>query len=223
VFHDCAYNSINMTEGVYLIPNPQINRFKKINFDGRSNSVFSLQTFKRWKRVDDLVRAVPYIEGDVFLAGGGIEYYYMTSTDKMKKEYKGIWNNALQNGMAYLGYLPEKQRDEYLQKCKLLVDPSWSKSYGALGSHFNRTFVDAIIAGCMPAGRDLLMDENSFFPKDLYVTIPYNATPEEFGEIVNSALNMHKSVYTKRVANLQTIVADQFDSVKVAQRYIDLV
>src|SRR5690606_18658851 len=102
--------------------------------------------------VDELVRAVPKIKGTVLLAGGGIEYHYMTSLTKRKPKYGKIWENAIQHGMNFLGYITEDERDKFLRSSKLLIDPSWSHYYAQYGSHFNRTFVDAIIMGCMPAG-----------------------------------------------------------------------
>lgn len=220
--HDCAFNSIKTNDTTKaLIPNPQISRMQEIFYKYR-DGVFSLQTFKRWKRVDDLVRAVPYIKSTVKLAGGGIEYHYMAGT-KQKPEYKGIWKNALDHGMQYLGYIPEMLRDEHLTSSMLLIDPSWSKGYAEHGSHFNRTFVDAIIAGCMPAARDLLMDKNTFFEKGDYITIPYNCSPEEFGEIVNEALTIPERTYTKHVRNLQKQVDKWFDSIKVAQQYLNVI
>jgi glycosyltransferase involved in cell wall biosynthesis len=221
--HDCAYNSIkeNTAWATRLIPNPQIiTRMRDVNFKNRDDSVFSAQTFKRWKRVDDLVRAVPDIRGRVRLAGGGIEYHYMTG-EKQKPEYEGIWKRAIDSGMNYLGYVTSGTMDDLLAKSKLLVDPSWSKNYAQYGSHFNRTFVDGIINGCLPAGRDLLMDGNSFFPNEDYVTIPYNATPQEFAEKVNEALALTDRQYTKKVRALQEQVRLHFDSVLVAKQYLD--
>lgn len=222
--HDCAYNSIShKIDNRCLIPNPQIltnDRMKPVRFAKREQEVFSLQTFKRWKRVDDLIRAVPHINGKVFLAGGGIEYYYMTSAGKRKACYGRIWEEAISAGMSYLGYIPESVRDECLSDSKLLIDPSWSKKYATYGSHFNRTFVDAIIAGCMPAGRGLMYDGNSYFPKDLYVTIPYDATPIEFAAEVNTALDLSEREYTQRVDTMQKIVIENFHSVVVAKQYL---
>ena len=123
--------------------------------------------------------------------------------------------------MNYLGYVTSGTMDDLLAKSKLLVDPSWSKNYAQYGSHFNRTFVDGIINGCLPAGRDLLMDGNSFFPNEDYVTIPYNATPQEFAEKVNEALALTDRQYTKKVRALQEQVRLHFDSVLVAKQYLD--
>lgn len=226
--HDCAYGSVDdskLTKCIKrLIPNAQIPRPLTFN-DNRSLksklTVFSLQTFKRWKRVDDLVRAVPYIKNKVVLAGGGIEYYYMTSSTKRKPCYGDIWEKALENDMDYLGYINEAERDLMLRKSRLLIDSSWSKGYSQYGSHFNRVFVDAVLAGCLPACRDLLMDGNSFFSPDDYVTIPYDVTPKEYAEVVNSSFGIGEKEYYSRIKNLRECVDKHFNSLTVAGQYLE--
>lgn len=223
--HDCAFNSIKV-EHKRLIPNPQVlSRMRPINYVCRKYQIFSLQTFKRWKHVDDLIRAVPYMKDTtkVLLAGGGIEYYYMTSKTKRKSCYKDIWERAIQNGMQYLGYVSESQRDKILQESMLLLDPSWSKTYASYGSHFNRTFVDAIISGCLPAGTNLGMDNNSFFTKESYITIPYNSSPQGMAELYDRAVHLGKAEYEEKLLTLQSVVRTHFDSVKVAKEYLEVI
>jgi len=101
--------------------------------------------------VDDLVRAIPYMQPNhrKIVCGGGIEYHYMTSKTKCKAEYLDelgtpIWDEALASGMEYMGYVDTQERDSILSKVKLLIDPSWSHSYSKLGAHFNRVMVEAM-------------------------------------------------------------------------------
>jgi glycosyltransferase involved in cell wall biosynthesis len=223
-----------------LIVNPQdISRAKKTEFSKRTNKIFSLQTFKRWKRVDDLVAAVPYIDGDVIVAGDGIERAYMASKDKCKPEYyctlerdpqatpdrvgKPIWQNALEDTMSYIGFVSEEKRDEILGEVKFLLDPSWSKTYG---EHFNRVVIDAMIQGAVPIARNLGVSDNEegvglLKPGKNYLMIPWNATPKVFGDLCNQFLNMSETEYNEIVEhNLEFI--KMFDRKEVARQYMEL-
>ena len=223
-----------------LIVNPQkLDPMPQVPFKSRKNVVFSLQTFKRWKRVDDLVAAVPYITGKVVIAGDGIERNYMTSKDKCKPEYyctkerdpnaddtmlgKPIWANAEAAGMMYIGFVTEAKRDEILGKSKFLLDPSWSRTYG---EHFNRVVVDAMKQGVVPIARNLGISDNEegigfFKPNENYLMIPWNATPTEFGDLINKWMSMSEEEYTRIVENNWKLI-QQFDRKVIAQEYIDL-
>jgi glycosyltransferase involved in cell wall biosynthesis len=223
-----------------LIVNPQdISRAKKTEYSKRKNTIFSLQTFKRWKRVDDLVAAVPYINGDVIVAGDGIERAYMASKDKCKPEYyctlerdpqassdrvgKPIWQNALEDTMSYIGFVSEEKRDEILGEVKFLLDPSWSRTYG---EHFNRVVIDAMIQGVVPIARNLGVSDNEegvglLKPGKNYLMIPWNATPKVFGDLCNQFLNMNETEYNEFVEhNLEFI--KMFDRKEVARQYMEL-
>ena len=224
-----------------LIVNPQHIQIKVSpkKFSERKDTVFSLQTFKRWKRVDDLVAAVPYIKSEVIIAGDGIERAYMASKDKCKPEYfctldrdpnakedligKRIWENAENSGMKYIGFVSEQKRDEILGDVKFLLDPSWSKTYG---EHFNRVIVDAMKQGVVPIARNLGVSDNEqgngfFKPNVNYLMIPWNATPKEFGDLINKWTNMSEKDYNAIVQNNNKILK-VFDRKRIAQEYVDL-
>ena len=211
------------------------------NFADRKNQILSPQTFKRWKRVDDLVAAVPYINADVIVAGDGMERAYMASEDKCKPEYyctkdldphadearlgKRIWANALDSGkMQYVGFLTAEQRDDYLNTSKFLLDPSWSNSYG---EHFNRVIVDAMRLGVVPIARNYGISDNAegigslFKPNENYLMIPHDVKPKQFGDLVNKFLAIPEKIYNKMAAaNFELI--KNFDRRVIAQQYIDL-
>lgn len=239
--HPSAYNQAAAMEiPRKLIINPQeIVATSPTPYKNRDNRIFSLQTFKRWKRVDDLVAAVPYINGDVVIAGDGIERNYMTSKDKCKPEYyctldrdpqatedrvnKPIWQNALNKGMQYIGFVSEQKRDAILDTSKFLLDPSWSQTYG---EHFNRVIVDAMKRGVVPIARNLGVSDNEegigfFKPNENYLMIPWNATPKQFGDLINGWLNMSESEYNKIVENNFEIIK-KFDRKVIAAEYIAL-
>jgi len=224
-----------------LIVNPQDigSATSTTAYHNRKNTIFSLQTFKRWKRVDDLVAAVPYINGDVIVAGDGIERAYMASKDKCKPEYyctlerdpqatsdrigKPIWSNALSTGMSYIGFVSEHQRDSILSDVKFLIDPSWSKTYG---EHFNRVIVDAMKQGVVPIARNLGVSDNEegngfFKPDENYLMIPWDATPKQFGDLINGWLKMSEADYSKIVENNFKKI-QQFDRKNIANDYVEL-
>lgn len=225
-----------------MILNPQdVSPVKESPFSKRTNQLLAPQTFKRWKRVDDLVAAVPYINGGVIIAGDGMERAYMASEDKCKPEYyctkeldpdatedrlgKRIWQNALDSGkMEYLGFITGKIRDRILNTSKFLLDPSWSLTYG---EHFNRSIVDAMRVGCVPIARNYGISDNAegngtlFLPGRNYFMIPHDATPKQFGGFVNQYFNVSEDMYLD-IASANKEVIKNFDRKKIAQQFVNL-
>ena len=242
--HPSAFNSAERMEiPRSLIVNPQKPIEKKnIPFSSRLNQVLSLQTFKRWKRVDNLVAAVPHMRGiKTIIAGDGIERAYMASVDKCKPEYyctqesdpaadnwmlgKRIWQNALDCGMEYIGFISETERDNILDLSKFLIDTSWSKSYG---SHFNRVIVDAMRVGVVPIARNLGVSDNEegiadlLKPGENYLMIPWDATPFQFSEKMKSFMEIPEKQYMEIVERNWDLVDQVFNRKKVAEEYISL-
>jgi hypothetical protein len=225
-----------------MILNPQdVSEVEAVPFTKRTNQLLAPQTFKRWKRVDDLVAAVPYIDGGVIIAGDGMERAYMASEEKCKPEYyctkefdpdatedrlgKRIWQNALDSGkMEYLGFITGKSRDKILNKSKFLLDPSWSLTYG---EHFNRSIVDAMRVGCVPIARNFGISDNIrgsgtlFKPGQNYFMIPHDATPKQFGELVNDYFAISSELYNDIARNNKKVIQN-FDRTKIAQQFINL-
>lgn len=210
-------------------------------WENRKDVILSLQTFKRWKRVDDLVYAIPYINGKVIVAGDGMERAYMTSPDKCKPEYhctkekdsnatddmvgKKIWDNAMATGnMAYVGFITEGKRDSILNNSKFLIDTSWTTTYG---EHFNRVIVDAMRVGVVPIARNLGVSDYEhgngtlFKVDENYLMIPADATPKQFGDYINKYLNISQEKYEQIVQNNYEVLK-LFDRKTIAQQYIDL-
>lgn len=225
-----------------LIINPQnVSKVKKTPFSEKENKILSIQTFKRWKRVDDLVFAIPYIDGKVIIGGDGIERNYMTSVEKCKPEYyctldrdpnttkemlnRRIWDNAIDFGkFEYVGFITESERDKILETSKFLLDPSWSMNYG---EHFNRVIVDSMMMGTIPIARNYGVSDNElgigevFKPNENYLMIPHDVKPKQFGDMVNEFFSLSKERYESIVeANFEKI--KMFDRKVIAQQYIDL-
>ena len=226
--HESAYNSakyLNIPRKLILNPF-KIHGDFGLDFDKRSGAL-AIQIFKAWKRVDTLVRAVPFIQEPVVVGGAGIEYRYMTSKDKCKPKYfdaqgNRIWEVALSNGMSYHGVVPNEEVLRLLGETKLQIDPSFSKKYSGYGAHFNRTTVEAMIKGAVPMATDLGMKDSQIFKSGQnYIEIPHTATPEEFGDIVNEGLSNKQQWETIRHNNLGLL--NKFDMRNVAQEYADIV
>ena len=226
--HESAYNSakyLNIPRKLILNPF-KIHGDFGYDFDKRSGAL-AIQIFKAWKRVDTLVRAVPFIKETVVVGGAGIEYRYMTSKDKCKPKYfdsngNRIWVVALDHGMIYRGVVPNEEVLKLLGETKLQIDPSFSKKYSDYGAHFNRTTVEAMIKGAVPVATDLGMKNSQIFKSGKnYIEIPHTATPEEFGDIVNEGLTNKEQWETIRHNNLGLL--NKFDMRNVAQEYVDIV
>lgn len=228
--HDAAYNSASVLPiKRVLLPNPHnVGNTNHNCMEDREAQLVSLQTFKRWKRVDDLVRAIPHMDefhGKV-ICGGGIEYHYMTSQNKCKAEYmtadgERIWDVAVQAGMDYQGYVTTEERDELLGNSRLLVDPSWSKNYSQLGAHFNRVMVEAMVQGCVPVCTDLGMAKSSLFKADQnYLEIPYDISPVEYGKQLSRWIEDVDLLERIQENNFNILV--DFNSAHIASKLIDL-
>lgn len=227
--HDAAFNSCEVLPvRRTFIPNPHESHEGKVtDIDERYQQVVSLQTFKRWKRVDDFIRAIPHMDEftDKIVCGGGIEYHYMTSETKCKKEYMDgngnrIWDNALEAGMEFKGYVTTEQRDRLLSESVLLIDPSWSKNYSQLGCHFNRVMVEAMSLGCVPVCTDLAMKNSILFKSGInYIEVPYDSTPEQYASILDSAMDNLDLLAEIQSNNLKMM--KWFDKTSVAEAIIE--
>lgn len=243
--HPAAYDSADfMSTPRALILNPQdiAGVPPTPSYGGRENKILSIQTFKRWKRVDDLIRAVPYMKDVKTLVGGyGIEAAYMMSKDKCKEEYyatqeydpdvtedrqgKRIWENAENSGnFEYLGFISGAKRDEILATSKFLVDPSWSNTFG---EHFNRVVIDAMRIGTVPIAVNFGVSNNEEGMGTVlkagvhYCMLKKDFTPKQYGEAITNYCNMSEADYRQIQLNNYELIK-QFDRKVVAQHYVDL-
>lgn len=228
--HTCAYNSARQIDvPSAMIVNPfHIQRGRppetsREAYFRRLRGFLSVQTWKAWKRVPDIVRAVPYTGlRTMLLAGKGIDYYYLTSEDKCK--YPGAWDAAIDHGMQYLDVITNELRDELLGSLTVSLDASWSKKYGAIGAHFNRVQVEALLQGAIPVVRDLAIghDRDDVFRNNYNcLSIPWDASPGEFGHLITAYANLPWDQYaTLMEYGWQTV--QKFDRRIVAQQYIDM-
>lgn len=216
--HNCALETSNFLSGIprFMVVNPQRpidEEYRCLTWKSRRPGFVSMQTFKAWKRVEDLVRAIPFLPpkkpGEIrMVAGEGIEYRYMVSEDKRKAKYyhairddfrfsgAPIWESALACGMDRppLGYLPDDEVDDLLHSVRILIDPSYSKSYAASGGHFNRVVVDAIRCGAVPLAVREATGNKVLRPNKHYFPIDRDVGPTHYAEQIHDAWNMPSSV-----------------------------
>lgn len=228
--HDASFNSCDVLPvRRTFIPNPHdYDPLCDITpISERTDGFVSMQTFKRWKRVDDLVRAIPFMDDfhEKIICGGGIEYHYMTSETKCKSIYKDedgnrIWDNAVKSGMDFRGYITTVERDTILQDVKLLIDPSWSLKYSELGAHFNRVMVEAMSWGCIPVCTDLGMKNSILFkPGVNYIEVPYDIDPEGYANIVDEALVDNELLERIQQNNLELM--ESFDKDNISKAIVE--
>ena len=248
--HECSYN-LGKKLGVprSLILNPQdLSGIEEMhNYSDRDPGFLSLQVFKSWKHVDDLLRAIPYMNNELrkIVAGGGIEQRYMVSRDKTKDKYfcrtkddpdlpisvenseVRIWDRARMYGMEYLGFISPFRRDIVLSGVRTLIDSSWSLKYNKHGSHFNRVIVDAIKMGAIPVAINLGMSNNQkgegqiFKPFENYIMIPYDSSPKEYGKIIDYANSLTRDEADSIISNNYDLMYN-FDRRKIAEDFINL-
>jgi glycosyltransferase involved in cell wall biosynthesis len=243
--HPAAYESADFMETPRaLILNPQdISGVPETPaFANRKNQILSLQTFKRWKRVDDLVRAVPHMKSvETLVAGDGIECAYMKSKDKCKEEYyctkeydpdaseemlnKRIWENAENSGnFKYLGFITGTKRDELLADSKFLIDTSWSNTFG---EHFNRVVIDAMRIGTVPIAINYGVSNNEqgngvlLKAGENYLMIERGTSPKNYADKINSFCDISEEDYARIQANNYEMIK-AFDRKVIAQHYVDL-
>ena len=237
--HECALNGANFLPiPRALILNPQENPIREVqDWRNKREGFVNMQTFKAWKRVHELIEAIAYMpdrhpEELREVAGRGIEYQYMTSEDKCKPEYfhdqsdewfssMKIWEAALGNGMNYHDYWGTQEVDEMLNSARVLVDPSWSNKYSAIGGHWNRVAVDAMIRGAVPVANKLGMGTSLFKPGAHYIDLSPARDPQDYADIVMAAGKMEsKEAATYREYALN--ILPFFERKAVAQRLVDL-
>lgn len=245
--HGCALNGADfITVPRALIVNPQENPVREVAaWSSKKTGFVNMQTFKAWKHAHELIQAIAYMpkkeENELReVAGLGIEYQYMTSEDKCKEEYfhdkihmfdqsdeawfsqMKFWDAAEVNGMTHHGYWNTSQVSDWLTRARVLVDPSWSKKYSAIGGHWNRVVVDAMIHGAIPVATELGMGTELFEEGVHYIGIPAGGTdPQHYADTILEASHMnYRLAENFRSAALD--VLPMFDRKVVAQRVVDL-
>lgn len=215
----------------------------------REYDFFAAHIFKSMKRIDDLLRAVPYLEGNysTIVAGSGIEQAYMTAPEKCKEQYKvskkrdpdvdvkregeKIWDIAEEYGFIYLGQISSDDVNKMLLNSKFAIDPSWAKHYANYcRTHINGFVIEAMLNGCYPVIRDykgLVKTKEEvydpLFEQIKAVVIPWNATPKQFAEALKEASKMSNEKYLEDTQHNFELVHTYFNAKENMREVIRLV
>ncbi len=238
--HPCAYNGADIFPiRRKMILNPQDLSNDYCSWDDKATGFISLQTFKAWKHVHELIEAIAYMpevktQEFRWIVGEGIEYRYMVSEKKCKPQYfhdqsdnwfssMKFWDAAIANGMQRpdKGWWSSDVATAMLQQARVLVDPSWSNKYSKVGGHPNRVVVDAIRCGTIPVARPLGMGSEIFEAGVHYVPIPHGVDAQEYGDVILGVSNLPKVI----VNNYQEAGRDKlqlFERSKIASMFISL-
>jgi len=151
------------------------------------NAVCIVSWFKRWKRLEDALRASPFMKPiQLYIAGGGIELCYMTADmgsgkysdnegyrrkvdyytwrtgdEDFKERWSGkqIFQTALDEGnFHYVGFKTGKALKKLEARCGGLADFSYHRGWG---EHFNRALVEAMIYRALPFARPYGISDNA--------------------------------------------------------------
>lgn len=236
--HTAAFKNTRIDIPKVMILNPHYipNELDVLEYKDRKKGFIAAHYFKKIKRMDDLVKAIPFMDKGLkkILAGDGIEYHYMVSKTKMKKCYRNpetgrpIWDEAVDNGLKYLGMIHTDKRDFYLANLRTSVDPSWHEGFAKYGAVFNRSPIESIIQGCIVCAVGLGIsgsaDGNGVMWKanENYICIPHTSSPQDFAQIVDWANNLSNNDATTIQDNAFELI-DQFDRKVVAQQFIDFI
>jgi len=197
--HGAAEGSILQTPLKYKrVNNPMPPYVGPGSVDKRQGFV-AIHNFKPFKKTEELIRAIPYMPSyfSKIIGGGGIEYHYMTSKEKVKKQYMdtedtSIWESALACGMEYTNFVTSERRNFLLQTHRVHVDPQWHDKLAALGSHYNRTTLEAIRFGSIPMGNVKGIGVDMLQPGIHYLQLDRESY-EGYGGSIVEASNMHDS------------------------------
>ena len=218
--------------------------------DKREIDFFAAHMFKSMKQMEELIAAIPYINNkksyNVQIAGTGIEYSYMTSRDKIKKNYVcnrhrdpdlpeeldskiSLWDRAVQFGMLYNGQMSGSDVIRSLKNTKFAIDPSWSEHYAHYcNTHINGFIIEAMLNGAYPVLRDyrgLVKDADVYdplFDEIKSIKIPWDATPKQFAEYLEDAMNMSNGKFLKDTKHNFEVVRELFNAKKNAVEIIRL-
>lgn len=246
--HMAAYNAVenismprNLNFASRFIPDklhltPMVDR--EVDF-------FAAHIFKSMKRMDDLLRMTPYLnEGkkkhSMWIAGSGIELYYMMAKEKLKPSYRAlvksdpdlpkeiekngvsIWNRAEEFGMEYLGLIGNEEVQEVQKNAKFSIDPSYCKHYAKYNNtNINGFLIEAMLNGSYPIFRDyrgLIKGRGELFDPIFEnlraIVIPWNTTPKQFASYLKEALKMPEKKYLEDIKHNFEMCKEFFDPIK---------
>lgn len=247
--HKCSFDmAADMAAPRAIIPSPHDMGsvpHQVSGADDRFRTLFSIQNAKSWKKVDQLIRAVPYIRTlNTILAGDGLVIRNMRappSGGKLKPGYTGnfrldpdlpkhrvgkpIWNIATKSEMfTYTGPMNEKARDQTYRDALFGIDLSNRTSTG----QWNRVFIEAAKQGCVMMAVPRFMSgkdgDNFLQPGIHYLPVDPELTPKQLAAQIDDHCKNYGD-NKQRYRKIQKTVRDLlplFDRSKAARALVDL-
>jgi hypothetical protein len=209
-------------------PHPMLKWNKLPSWDDRGQTAVCAHVWKAWKHMDQAVRSARYLEDtQLIMAGDGIERRYMTSVDKCKPKYEGIWTRAEKAGMQYKGMLTPTQLSKVYRDARVMVDCSWSAKFQKLNNHFNRSIIEGYNHGCVPICVDINMAEPNMQVKlfrngRTHFEIAHDATPKQLAALIDEVANLPAAEADAIVKRGRRILAEHFDYRVTSLEYIKL-
>jgi hypothetical protein len=251
--HPAAYYSLRNFPGrITCQVNPFDISLAEREYEKDWDSVCVTSWAKKWKHLEDGIRAVPYLKSTTFhLAGGGIELYYMQAT-KSEKDYPGqnyeqyakkihhyewhkgdadvkqewrgkkIWDVAIKHGMKFHGFLVGKELDALQSKCGGLIDFSYHPEWG---EHFNRVVVEAMIRHSIPFARPLGISDNKKGKGIIFGPRNVVLIPEDVSPKRTAEIvesSLKDTTLRREIVRRNLAKLEIFDYRKVARHYIRL-
>ena len=224
--HGAAFASARMFNGKSaFIPNPHPLLKLQNTWDDKKKIVFCSHMWKGWKHMELAVKASPHLKNSRLILGGdGIERRYMTSPTKCPKKYEGIWVRMIAKKNAkYVNMLSAPEMREYYKKSRVMFDPSFSKNYNNMGSHFNRSIFEAYNHGVVPVCTKENMQLPGIFKPGLsHLEIKASDSPERIAATLDKAANLSSEQASKIIEYGRSLIAKHFRSKKIAKDLIRL-
>lgn len=212
-------------------------------------TLMAIGAWKGSKKMHELVMATPWIKRDavISMCGDGTERRYLAATDKCKDAYirtrntdpgvspdvlTGIreqdrfWVHAHNHpGFKWWGPVDSATRDQLYYDCFMFVDPAWYSVNKKIDAHFSRVIVEAMKNGIVPFARDLGLGtgggKGSMFQAGKhYINIPWDATPKQFGEIVNNTLDTITQEQYNEIVENNKVLVQATDHKKVTEQLL---
>lgn len=213
-------------------------------------TTMAIGAWKGSKKMHEVVMAVPWMDRDIVIdmCGDGTERRYLAATDKCKpsyirtkltdpsfnKETMGLdddrfWVHAHNHpGFTWRGPVDSVTRDKLYSDCFMFIDPAWYSVNKKIDAHFSRVIVEAMKNGIVPFARDLGLGYGDgtgsmFKAGHHYINIPWDATPKQFGTIINDTINcISEDQYETIVSNNLKLVSDT-DYRLIGAQFIDAI
>lgn len=172
----------------------------------KTKLAISLDQFKRWKRVDLFIRAIPKLPTIQYhIYSDGKERYRMAGKRRSKQymvDGKWIWDEAEKvEGFRYYGFVPREKVIEDLKRSMCVVDMSEIKR------HYNIVEYEAMAYGAIPVARETVIVEG-YMNADNVVVVKGNNEDEIVEDLANkmrSVIDDFDSYYDMRKRNLEFV------------------